>query len=427
MLFVALLAALLIVYLVQRGIYRKYIFKNLGYRVTLSAEEVVEGDDVFMYEELSNAKALPVPSAKVETELPEGAVICLAKGQEASYSPERKRGGPVRSDRRPPPPSGQAAREQLVRSVQSIFVLGSNKVIRRRWRVRTIKRGVYSFGSALVVTSDLLGFDSMSKRLTDPPAKHNRLVVLPKLEPITADLTPSIYQFGGSAAKRSLHTDPLLKAGARDYDVSDPMHRINWKSTAVHGRLMVNIEEYTRRGQFNIVMNMQTRSPEQIPDTPASPSHVERCITAAASLIDKISGDDSPVRLYINTPPESVAPGAVMPEDLRCVETDEDGGRMIASRLYRGRIDLIEALRLLAAVNMKISLTTEQMMDHILGWSDVYCGGGDLIMVSSYIDDRMMNFRELMAKKGVNVIFFLTSTFSNLSAPIPAECEVHYF
>ena len=89
MLFLALLAALLIVYLVQRGIYRKYIFKNLGYRVTLSAEEVVEGDDVFMYEELSNAKALPVPSAKVETELPEGAVICLAKGQEASALPDR--------------------------------------------------------------------------------------------------------------------------------------------------------------------------------------------------------------------------------------------------------------------------------------------------------------------------------------------------
>ncbi|MCR5264891.1 MAG: DUF58 domain-containing protein, partial [Clostridiales bacterium] len=409
-----------------RGIYRKYIFRNLDYRVTLSAEEVFEGDDVFMYEELSNAKALPVPSAKVETELPEGAVICLAASAPAPEADSgAKKKGPVVSERKAP--QARAEREQLVRSVQSIFVLGSNKVIKRRWRVRTLKRGIYSFGSALVVTSDLLGFDSLSKRLTDPPAKHNRLVVLPKLEPVAAELTPSIYQLGGSVTRRSLHTDPLLKAGARDYETSDPMHRINWKSTAVHGRLMVNIEEYTRRGQFNIVMNMQTRSPEQIPDTPASPAQVERCITAAASLIDKISDVDSPVRLYINTPPESVSPGAVGTEDLYGVDTGDDGRRMISSRLYRGKLDLIEAMRLLAAVNMKISLTTEQMMDHILGWSDVCCGSGDLVMITSYIDDRMLVFRDLMAKKGVNVIFLLTSTFSNLSGPIPSECEVHYF
>lgn len=411
MLFVALLAALLIVYLIQRGIYRKYIFKNMNYRVSLSAEEVFEGEDVFMFEELANAKALPVPSAKVETELPDGTAICLAARPQAKGKAS----------------SGQTPREQLVKSVQSIFVLGSNKAVKRRWRVRTMRRGVYNFGSALVVTGDLLGFDSLSKRLTDPPAKHNRLVVLPKLEPLDADLTPSIYQLGGSVTKRSLHTDPLLKAGARDYSTADPMHRINWKSTAVHGKLMVNIEEYTRRGQFNIVMNMQTRSPEQIPDTPASPAHVERCITAAASLIDKISDVDSPVRLYINTPPESVSEGAVETEDLYGMETDEEGRKMIASRLYRGRMDLIEALRLLAAVNMKISLTTEQMMDHILGWSDMYCGGGDLILVSSYIDDRMLNFRELMAKKGISVIFLLTSTFSNITGSLPEECEVHYF
>ena len=87
----------------------------MNYRVTVSAEEVFEGDDVYIYEELSNDKALPVPNAKVEAQIPDGLALRLLTDN----------GG-----------------EQLCRSVQSIFVLGSHRVIKRRWRIKCLRRGV---------------------------------------------------------------------------------------------------------------------------------------------------------------------------------------------------------------------------------------------------------------------------------------------
>ncbi|NLB15521.1 MAG: DUF58 domain-containing protein [Clostridiales bacterium] len=395
MYFIALCMALLIVFFLQRHIYRKYIFAGMNYRVTVSAEEVFEGDDVYIYEELSNDKALPVPNAKVEAQIPDGLALRLLTDD----------GG-----------------EQLCRSVQSIFVLGSHRVIKRRWRIKCLRRGVYNFGSALVVTNDLFGMDTKSKRLIDEPAAHNRVVVLPKIVRISEEMTPSLWLTGGKNTMRSIHTDPLMIAGSREYTLEDPMNRINWKSTAVHNQLMVNIEEFTRRGQFNLVLNMQTRSPEKDPTVPASPDHIERCITAAASLIDHVADEDSPLRLYINTPPESIE--AVYVEENQI--DDPVAKRILVTRLYHGKRDFIDALRLLADIKMKISVTTEQLMDTIAAAADYYCGGGDLIMVSSYIDARMLNFREVMRSAGVNVIFMLTTTYTPLSQHELADAEIHY-
>jgi hypothetical protein len=167
---------------------------------------------------------------------------------------------------------------------------------------------------------------------------------------------------------------------------------------------------------------MQSRSPEKDPTTPASPDHIERCITAAASLIDHVADEDSPLRLYINTPPESIE-AAYIEEN----QTDDlNAKRIVVTRLYHGKRDFIDALRLLADIKMQISVTTEQLMDTIAAAADYYCGGGDLIMVSSYIDARMLNFRDIMKSSGVNVIFMLTTTYTPLSQHQLRDAEIHY-
>jgi UDPglucose 6-dehydrogenase len=81
----------------------------------------------------------------------------------------------------------------------------------------------------------------------------------------------------------------------------DPMNRINWNSTAAHGKLMVNVEEFTEQYQFNIILNMQSRSIELHPHEPSSPDYIEMCITVCASILDNISSHNIPVKLFANT------------------------------------------------------------------------------------------------------------------------------
>ena len=50
MLFFAILITVIIVYVIQSKIYERHAFDSLSYDVKLSAEEVFEGEDIFMYE-----------------------------------------------------------------------------------------------------------------------------------------------------------------------------------------------------------------------------------------------------------------------------------------------------------------------------------------------------------------------------------------
>ena len=79
MLFFAILAAVVFVYLLQYHIYKKYAFRHLHYRITVPSPEVFEGDEVYLYEEIENRKWLPMPFVKVDTELPEGLAFVITE------------------------------------------------------------------------------------------------------------------------------------------------------------------------------------------------------------------------------------------------------------------------------------------------------------------------------------------------------------
>ncbi len=397
MFFVSIAIALLIVYLLQAWVFSKFAFDDLDYRVTLSAEEVFVDEDIFMYEEITNNKNLPVPNAKVDTELPDGLLFRLHERTTNGKSIQSK--------------------DTYKKFVQSVFVLGSHKQIRRRWRVTCQTRGIYYPGSVMVVTNDLLGLNANSKRFDIEPSKFNRIVVLPKAIDLDEHFTSSYYLSGDVTVPRSLISDPMRISGTRDYTPYDPMNKINWKSTAAHGRLMVNVEEYTQKHQFNIVMNMQARDIEHDPTVPSSFEYIEMCITVAASILDKVSQENIPVRLFANTPPQSIGEESV--------SDDEVGSQIVVTRPFRGKQDMITALRLLAAFKMQISCPIEQMLDHIAANVNAYANGGNIIIVSAYISERMIIFHDMLERQGVKVIFYVTTTNQNAMS-IPKNIEVYY-
>lgn len=398
MIFVAFAVAFLFVFLVQRAVYAKHAYDEVRYRMSLDTFEIFEDEEIYVYEELENKKMLPLPFVKVEASLPEGLTFHI-----------------VETDKR----TGQL-RETFPRVIHSIFVLKSNEMIRRRWRVRCNVRGTYVLGSATLVTDDILGSNLQAKVYTPEATGKNVLVVLPKAIDLGKHFTSSKYANGAFTVPASLLTDPLLKAGVREYANGDPMNRINWKQTAVHGSLMVNIEEYTQKQQFNIIMNMQSRDIEQrVPGPPTARNLVELAITVVASILDNVANDNVPVRFICNTPPFD----AEMCTAVR--EGDEIGEKIFISPTYKGRGDMITALRMLAQMELMISVPIERMLDHIVENPYAYTSGGNIIFVSAYLSERMINFCYNLRKLGIHMIFYITSTSSN-ALIIPDDIEVHF-
>ena len=398
MLIVAIFAGVLLAYLLQFQLYKKKAFEGLRYDVTLSADEVFEGEDVFLYEEIVNTRLLPVPFVKVDTSLPRGLRYCLIEKDEAG-----NRHG------------------KFSESVQSIFVLRPYQKIKRTWRVNCKTRGEYSVGEVLVVTNDLIGFNQRSERITVRATSKNHLVVLPKTVGLEGNFTASRYLNGDVLTQQSIVSDPLRICGVREYVTGDPMNRINWKSTAAHNMLMVNVEEFTRRHQFNLVLNMNSRDIERVPGPPAIPAFVESAVTVTASILDAVSNENISVHLITNTLPPEADETMTAAVD----EEDEIGKEIFISPALSGKNDMLAALRMIAMLPMHITVSIEKMLDHIAAHPERYAGGGNLIVVSAYVSERMINFSYVMKRSGVDVIFYVTTSNNNAEI-IPEDVTVYF-
>ncbi len=400
MIFAAVLIAAVFVVILQSRIYRKYMFDGLEYSVEVSSPEVFEDEEIYVYEEIRNNKLLPLPYLKVDTQLPDGLAFHI-------YEKDEKTG---------------VRRETYPRVIHSIFVLRGKQMIRRRWRVKCDVRGTYTLGEVTVLADDVFGSSARAKVFEPTAGSRNTVVVLPKAISLEKRFTSSRYTSGDYLVNASLLTDPLLKAGARSYVPGDPTNRINWIQTAVRGELMVNVEEYTNRRQFNLIMNMQARDIEKIiPGPPSARAPVELCMTVVASILDSMANEVVPVRFICNTSPEPFG----SEHSAAYTDDDEIGSKIFVSPAYRGRSDMIEALRMLAQLDLMISTPLEKMMDHILEHPHAYTGGGSVIFVSSYLSERMINFTYAMRRIGITVIYYITSSNINASI-IPEDIEVHY-
>ncbi len=413
MFYLAILLGALLVYIIQGKVYDKRTRSRLSYLVRAGAEEVFEDEDVYFYGEVANDKALPLPFLKVNDDLPEGLYFHFVD--------------PVTD-----PKTGETVmRDTYEGQVQSIYVLESYQKISRRWRVTCKKRGVYDLGDALLLTNDLFGLNGNSFSASSLPGfQPYHLTVLPKSIDLSTHFVAADGMTGDVITNHSLLTDPLIRAGTREYRSDDPQRSINWKSTAAHGRLMVNIEEHYRRFVFNIVLNMQSRPIEKYKDVPSAPHEIERCISIAATLLDRASDGSVPTRVILNTNRKSIKlddPTVVSPID----PGDAVGGKIVMSRSYEGRMQTLDALRLLAGIPMEISVPEENLLDHIIANPALYTeaadhmGAANLVFVSSYFSERMIHFHRAMEERGVRVIYYIASANRN-ALTIPDDIEIYF-
>ncbi|MBR3893741.1 MAG: DUF58 domain-containing protein [Clostridia bacterium] len=396
LLVLAFALAVTISYMAERYYSRKHRFDAVTYDVKLSCDELFEGEYFYLIQTLTNTGEVAIPMLKSEVLLPEGLQFVL-----------------------PNTSSLHSLKDDCRQSVESIFTIPVGSSVTRRWRIIANKRGVYSTEdiSMITVGNDLFGTSAFSVKMKTAEGVGDRVVVLPCASESIEDIALNAAYSGIRSAPRGVISDPMSVCGVRAYHPDDPMNRIDWKQTARMGRLMVREQEYQIRDSFNLLLNMQSLLIEKNFPQISAPSYIEDAIGICASLLDSAIANDSPIFMVANAPPtgkgDCLLAGDAVGEQLFC--SDE----------YRRHDEVMLAYRMLAFLPMQISIPIEKVMDDIVSRPELYARGGHLVMVTAYLDERMLQFHRIMQERGYKVIFFVLSTGHNLME-VPPDMDVYY-
>ncbi len=392
---IAFLLAFTMVYFLQRKRWRAVVENELSYRFEFSTDEVFAGEYLYLDQVVINNSDRSISFLKMETLLPEGLKVVLAA--------EDGKG-----------------RDETVQSVQSVFLLPPHGQVSRRWRIVAEVRGHYTAQTVQmhVISHDAIGMSTYSMRMQPEASVKDRLTVLPIAAEWLTQMALSPSFAGERTTSKGLVQDPMSICGVREYEPFDPLNTVDWKQTARLGRMMVKKLEVQQNDSYHIVLNMQSVIIE--PEFPeiSAPAYVENCISLCASLLDSAIRRNIPVRLMANTEPcELLGGGRVHDGPLGC--------HIFASEQFTDKSSVMEAYRILAKLPMKLSLPTERLLEDIMENPYLYSQGGNIVFVTPFVDQRMVNFHRAMADQGVNVIFYVMTSYQN-ALTLPPEMEAYF-
>ena len=375
---VFILLAAAAVYLVERiavALWRKNAFSGIRYAVSISHDERLCEETLTFSQTVTNTRPFAIPCLKIETTLPKGISFLL------------------------PAEDGGERQEQ---QTQSVFFLPAGASVTRTWFVTCKTRGHYQFGEALLLCDTPFGTVTFTHRVKESA----RLRVLPRPDERLSRLAQEDFFESPYASRSGFMPDLSLVRDLRDYTAGDPLHTVHWRASAKQGRLLVKEFDAHKNDTFNSLLNMQSRHMEPRGGLQISrPDYVEDCITVCASLLDSAAACHVPVSLIANAP---------------CTVE----GELFRSAEYCGQGDLLAAYRMLADIPLEMSMQAEKMLDLVLAEPHRYARGGHLLVVSSYLDRRMLNFGVAMQQQGIRTAFFITTTYQH-EQDIPAGIAIY--
>ena len=183
-------------------LWARYCLVNLSYRRHLGVPRLYLGEETTLHMEITNAKVLPLPWLRVDDRMPITINV-------TSQQTEEEKDGEHR------------------RLVTVLGLRWYERVI-RRYRVRGLRRGFWTFGPAQLRSGDIFGFDI--RRLVDETPTH--LLVYPRIVPVTALGLPAHHPLGDLRSVRRVIEDPLRMMGTREYVQGDNFRHIHWKASA---------------------------------------------------------------------------------------------------------------------------------------------------------------------------------------------------
>jgi uncharacterized protein (DUF58 family) len=175
---------------------------------------------------------------------------------------------------------------------QQVVTLGPRARRSFRYELDCRKRGYYPVGPLWLQAGDVLGVADHERQEWVP----ERLTVYPKIVPLTALGLPSQSPFGTLRHHQPIFEDPSRSMSKRDYVPGDSPRRIDWKTTAVVGRLQTKLFEPSIALETFIFLNLNKA---EYPLRRALDSG-ERAIVVAASIANWVIAQRQAVGLATN-------------------------------------------------------------------------------------------------------------------------------
>ncbi|MCL2753162.1 MAG: DUF58 domain-containing protein [Defluviitaleaceae bacterium] len=251
--------------LLQSWLYRRFWKHGLTAEVKFSTKEAFEGDTLFLIEEFTNKKLLPLPWLFVEIRLP----AQLDFGENVGGT-----GGAFG-----------------VKTQRDLFSIKVYEKLRRKLPFTASQRGFYTLGEVNLKVGNLLH----TKRFEGFFKTYQELTVYPKLLDEDKEMDMLYKNLDAAILSNSLiNPDPFEFKGIRDYLPTDSLKNINFKASAIQQQLMVNIHAPVSARRLEIVLNLQPYNNHPYKEI------YEQGIRLAATVASKYIHDDVKVGFYTN-------------------------------------------------------------------------------------------------------------------------------
>lgn len=244
------------------------------------------------------------------------------------------------------------------------------------------KRGYYTIGPLFLSTGDLMGLGS-KELLSEGQAEY--LTVYPKVVPLAHLKFPSHSPLGSLRHTQPIFEDPTRVMGKRDYVAGDSLRRVDWKTTAVTGRMQVKLFEPSIALETMTFLDLNIQSYHYR----ARIDSTELAIVVAASISNWIIDKGQTVGLYTNG------------EDPFAVDGK---AQFLPSR--SGKTHLIRVLETLARIQTSDDeeILAAQIQNHRvhLPW------GTTIIVITGSVGDALLNELYQARRAGQNAVIVIS-------------------
>ncbi len=216
-------ALVILCYLFIIEVYKKRWNIGLEIEVLLPLVNAHEGELADIKEIVINDKFLPLPVLETRFYLQKGIVYTDLKNASVS--------------------------DKLYR--RDVFAVGMKRKISRTFEIACNKRGYYTLDKLELISYDLF----MNHKFLGEMDCIQEFYVYPRR--VRSDRIALPYQqlMGELLVRKKLYEDVFSFGGIRDYVVTDPMNRVNWKASAKTQDLVVNTYESSMNQKVSILLD----------------------------------------------------------------------------------------------------------------------------------------------------------------------------
>ena len=210
-------------------LWNRFALQRVTYRRRLSHSRGFPGEEAVCRVRVENRKRLPLPWLRIVDRWP----LEVAPEDKSLLAPSHVSG---------------------FGNLHLVLSLGSRARVRRDVALSLRKRGHYLLGPAWLTGGDGFGLFQSETLL----ARKDRLVVFPRVSPLSELGFRPEDPFGVRPTRRRLFEDPLLPSGVRDYRPEDGFRRIHWPASARNGKLQSRVFQPVAGSDLILFLNAAT-------------------------------------------------------------------------------------------------------------------------------------------------------------------------